>query len=122
VLAATVEPAKRAFLRLSVIARSFCHGGRELEVHYRYHPYFGRKVLVRRMEQRAAAQFLSVQGPAGIVVSIAGWMLDPDLRWNDNRRAASRSSRTRRVEVAIDRYGQPSTLPERCHIRSGGRQ
>jgi hypothetical protein len=29
------------------------------------------------MEQRATGQFLSVQGPAGIVVSIAGWMLDP---------------------------------------------
>jgi hypothetical protein len=53
------------------------HVGQELEVHYRYHPYFGRKVLVRRMEQRATGQFLSVQGPAGIVVSIAGWMLDP---------------------------------------------
>ena len=53
------------------------HVGQELEVHYRYHPYFGRKVLVRRMEQRATGQFLSVQGPAGTVVSIAGWMLDP---------------------------------------------
>jgi hypothetical protein len=29
------------------------------------------------MEQRSTGQFLSVQGPAGIVVSIAGWMLDP---------------------------------------------
>jgi hypothetical protein len=48
-----------------------------LEVHYRYHPYFGRKVLVRRVEQRATGQFLKVQGPAGIVVSIGGWMLDP---------------------------------------------
>jgi len=48
-----------------------------LEVHYRYHPYFGEKVLVRRVEQRATGQFLKVQGPGGIVVSIAGWMLDP---------------------------------------------
>jgi hypothetical protein len=53
------------------------HAGQELEVYYRYHPYFGRKVLVRRIEQRATGQFLSAQGPAGIVVSIAGWMLDP---------------------------------------------
>ncbi|MBT1517067.1 hypothetical protein KIP88_42665 [Bradyrhizobium sp. SRL28] len=29
------------------------------------------------MEQRTTGQFLSVQGPAGIVVSLAGWMLDP---------------------------------------------
>ena len=48
-----------------------------MEVHYGYHPYFGRKVLVRRVEQRATGQFLMVQEPAGIVVSIAGWMLDP---------------------------------------------
>ena len=53
------------------------HVGQELEVHYRWHPYFGRKVCVRRVEQRATGQFLKVQGPAGIVVSIAGWMLDP---------------------------------------------
>ena len=53
------------------------HVGQEMEVYYRYHPYFGRKVLVRRIAQRATGQFLSVQGPAGIVVLIAGWMLDP---------------------------------------------
>jgi hypothetical protein len=53
------------------------HVGQELEVRYRYHPYFGRKVLVRRIEQRATGQFLKVQEPSGIVVSIAGWMLDP---------------------------------------------
>ena len=53
------------------------HVGQELEVYYRYHPYFSRKVLVRRIAQRATGQFLSVQGPAGIVVLIAGWMLDP---------------------------------------------
>ena len=32
---------------------------------------------MRRVEQRATGQFLKVQGPAGIVVSIADWMLDP---------------------------------------------
>ena len=34
---------------------------------------------MRRVEQRATGQFLKVQGPAGIVVSIAGWMLDPEI-------------------------------------------
>src|SRR5207249_2934728 len=33
--------------------------------------------MVRRVERRATGQFLMVQGPAGVVVSIAGWMLDP---------------------------------------------
>lgn len=32
---------------------------------------------MRRVEQRATGQFLKVQGPVGVVVSIAGWMLDP---------------------------------------------
>ena len=71
----TVE-ANRLFLRLSAITRSFCPG-EDLEVHYRWHPYFGCKVGVRRVEQRATGRFLKVQGPTGVVVSIAGWMLDP---------------------------------------------
>ena len=32
---------------------------------------------MRRVEQRATGQFLKVEGPAGIVISIPGWMLDP---------------------------------------------
>ena len=32
---------------------------------------------MRRVEQRASGQFLLVQGPAGIVISMAGWMFDP---------------------------------------------
>ena len=46
-------------------------------MHYPWHPYFRRKVLVRRVDQRAIGQFVLVQGPTGVVVSIAGWMLDP---------------------------------------------
>lgn len=53
------------------------HVGQELEVHYRWHPYFGNKVSIRRVEQRATGRFLKVLGPAGVVVSIADWMLDP---------------------------------------------
>jgi len=46
-------------------------------VHYPWHPYFRRKVLVRRAEQRATGQFVQVEGPTGVVISIAGWMFDP---------------------------------------------
>src|SRR3984957_15835425 len=67
-------------------ATTFCQGpspvhsahvGRELEVHYRWHPYFGCKVVIRRIAQRATGRFLSILGPAGVVVTIADWMLDP---------------------------------------------
>lgn len=44
---------------------------------YRWHPYFGRKVGIRRIAQRATGRFLSAMGPAGVVVTIADWMLDP---------------------------------------------
>lgn len=53
------------------------HVGDEVEVHYRWHPYFGQKVSVRRVDERATGQFLHVLGPTGVVVSIAGWMIDP---------------------------------------------
>ena len=53
------------------------HVGDEVEVHYRWHPYFGQKVSIRRVEERATGRFLKVLGPAGVVVSISGWMIDP---------------------------------------------
>src|ERR1700759_5326725 len=53
------------------------HVGRELEVHYRWHPYFGCKVVIRRIAQRATGRLLSILGPAGVVVTIADWMHDP---------------------------------------------
>jgi hypothetical protein len=37
------------------------------------------EISVRRVEQRATGQFLNVLGPTGVVVSVAGWMLDPTL-------------------------------------------
>jgi hypothetical protein len=48
-----------------------------LEVHYRWHPYFSRKVVIRRITQRATGRFLNIMGPAGVIVTIADWMLDP---------------------------------------------
>src|SRR5579862_6789040 len=53
------------------------HVGQEFEVHYRWHPYFGCKVVIRRIAQRATGRFLSILGPAGVVVTITDWMLDP---------------------------------------------
>jgi hypothetical protein len=53
------------------------HVGDEVEVHYRWHPYFGRTVCIRRVDLRATGVFFQVLGPVGIVVMIAGWMIDP---------------------------------------------
>src|SRR5579871_2570774 len=69
------------------------HVGQELEVHYRWHPYFGCKVVIRRIAQRATGRFLSIMGPAGVVVNIADWMLDPVV-------CAALSEGTPRVDLA----------------------
>ncbi|SDG92339.1 hypothetical protein SAMN04487974_112100, partial [Pelagibacterium luteolum] len=53
------------------------HVGEEREIHYRWHPYFERKVTVRQVQQRATGQFLRVDGPSGTIISIPGWMVDP---------------------------------------------
>ena len=63
---------KTGVFRRPAVTCSFCPCGQELEVHYQWHPYFGSKVAVRRVEQRASGQFLKVLGPAGVVVSMAG--------------------------------------------------
>src|SRR5580700_7379826 len=78
----SIKPLRRSPRRATTFSRApspvhSAHVGQELEVYYRWHPYFGCKVGVRRVEQRATGHFLKVQGPAGVVVSIAGWMLDP---------------------------------------------
>jgi hypothetical protein len=48
-----------------------------MEVQYRWHPYFGRKVRIRQVEERADGQYVRVQNPAGMVVLMPSWMLDP---------------------------------------------
>jgi hypothetical protein len=39
---------------------------------------------VRQVEQRVTGQFLKIEGPSGIVVSVPGWMVDalvcPDMK------------------------------------------
>ncbi|MGO7658261.1 hypothetical protein ACC702_23780 [Rhizobium ruizarguesonis] len=71
------DPANSAFLRLRPIPVHSAHAGDEVDVHYRWHPYFGQKVSVRRVEERATGRFVKVLGPTGVVIAISGWMIDP---------------------------------------------
>jgi hypothetical protein len=50
-----------------------------MKVHYRWHPYFGQKVRIRQVQERADGRYVRVQDPGGIVVLMASWMLDPLL-------------------------------------------
>jgi hypothetical protein len=53
------------------------HVGQDVEVHYRWHPLYGRRVRWRYSEQRAAGQFVHIETAPGVVSVIAAWMLDP---------------------------------------------
>jgi len=91
-LAATVRAAEQPGLSDPKLSgRSFCPcSGRKMEVHYRWHPYFGCTVRIRRVEQRATGLFLKVQGPAGVVCFHGCVDARPgDVRRNDHRSAAS---------------------------------
>jgi hypothetical protein len=52
------------------------HIGQEVEVFYRWHPLYGRRVERQYSEQRANGEVVHVEVSPGIVIVIAAWMLD----------------------------------------------
>jgi hypothetical protein len=53
------------------------HVGQEVEVHYRWHPLYGRRVRQHYSELRAGSRIAYVEAAPGVVVVLAAWMLDP---------------------------------------------
>jgi hypothetical protein len=53
------------------------HIGQEVEVYYRWHPLYGRRVRRHYSEQRVSGQFIHVEAAPGVVTVVAAWMLDP---------------------------------------------
>jgi hypothetical protein len=53
------------------------HIGPEVEVHYRWHPLYGRRVRQHRSEQRLAGRYVYLEAAPGVVTVVAAWMLDP---------------------------------------------
>lgn len=64
------------FERLSSTELS-AHIGREVVVHYRWRPYFGRRLRLHYSENRKKGVFVHVEVMPGVVTAIAAWMLDP---------------------------------------------
>ncbi len=62
--------------RLRVPVHS-AHVGQEVEIHYRWHPLYGRRVRVRDCEQRNKGPVVHVEVSPGMITTIAAWMLDP---------------------------------------------
>jgi len=57
--------------------RHSAHVGDELEIHYRWHPLYGRKVRYRDSERRGPAGVVHVDDGSGLVTMVPAWMLDP---------------------------------------------
>ena len=52
------------------------HVGDEVEVHYRWHPLYGRRVRRQYSEQRADGRVVHVEAAPGVIIVLAAWMLD----------------------------------------------
>ena len=52
------------------------HIGLEVEVFYRWHPLYGRRVRREYSEQRASGEVVHVEVEPGIVIVVAAWMLN----------------------------------------------
>ena len=52
------------------------HIGQEVEIHYLWHPLYGRRVKVKDIERRGGGQVVHVEADPGVIRMIAGWMLD----------------------------------------------
>src|SRR5437899_3314150 len=53
------------------------HVGQDVEVFYRWHALYGRRVRLNRLEPRANGQIAYVEASPGEILIMAAWMLDP---------------------------------------------
>jgi hypothetical protein len=53
--------------------------GQEVEVHYRWHPFHGRRAYAHYSEQRAAGRVIHVEIESGVVTALPDWMLDASI-------------------------------------------
>lgn len=53
------------------------HISQEVEVHYRWHALYGRKVRQLYAEQRSGREVVVVEAEPGVAIVLAAWMLDP---------------------------------------------
>jgi hypothetical protein len=53
------------------------HIGQEVEVYYRWHALYGRRVRCQRSEQRESGPVAYLETAPGVVIVAAAWILDP---------------------------------------------
>src|SRR5271156_6729653 len=55
------------------------HIGQEVDVHYRWHPLYGRRLRVEHSEQRASGRVIHVEVAPGTVTILPDWMVDASV-------------------------------------------
>ena len=55
------------------------HIGQEVDVHYRWHPLYGRRLRVEHSEQRASGRVIHVEVAPGTVTILPDWMVDASI-------------------------------------------
>src|ERR1700742_1561091 len=53
------------------------HINQDVEVHYRWHALYGRKVRQFYAERRSGREVVVVEAAPGVAIVLAAWMLDP---------------------------------------------
>src|SRR5437660_10787393 len=53
------------------------HIGQEVELHYRWHALYARRLRRQYVERRAGGDVVHVEVTPGVVIVVAAWMLDP---------------------------------------------
>jgi hypothetical protein len=53
------------------------HIGQDVEVYYRWHALYGRRVRRQYVECRTGGEVVHVEVAPGVVIVVAAWMLDP---------------------------------------------
>src|ERR1700728_2667607 len=54
-------------------------GALQVEVHYRWHALYGRKVRQLYAERRSGREVVVVEAALGVAIVLAAWMLDPAI-------------------------------------------
>ena len=55
------------------------HIGQDVEVHYRWHPFYGRRLRAQYSEQRGSGRVVHVEVAPGVVTVLPDWMLDASI-------------------------------------------
>jgi hypothetical protein len=82
------------------------HIGPDVEVHYRWHAFYGRRVRRYYSERRSSEPVVCVEATPGDVVVVPAWMLDPvvcgAMDMGTAQATGSKAPQNRRVQIVYE--------------------